>query len=73
MTLKDSDILDLPDAPDFESYPPQYSVSEMIALCEQMLPHWNALRYAKAEPPFVGEGFSLVSETKDSQDPTRTS
>ncbi len=62
MSLKESDILDLPDAPDFESRPPHYSVSEMIALCEPMLPHWNALRYSKEEPPFIGEEFSLGSK-----------
>ncbi len=60
MTLKDSDILDLPDAPDFISEPPVYTVEEMIALCEKMLPYWNAKRYCEPEPEFLGEAFSLV-------------
>ena len=60
MTLRDSDILDLPEAPDFISRPPQYSIAEMIALCEKMLPHWNAQRYSKPEPQFLGAAFSLV-------------
>jgi len=59
MTLRDSDILNLPEAPDFISEPPRYSVSEMIELCEKMLPYWNEIRYSKAEPEFVGSAFSL--------------
>ena len=59
MPLKESDILNLPDAPDFISLPPQYSVSEMIAVCEKMLPFWNRQRLENPPPPFVGEAFQL--------------
>ncbi len=59
MTLRENDILNLPDAPDFISKPPVYSAAEMIQMCEQMLPYWNALRYSKPEPAFVGEAFVL--------------
>ena len=63
MTLRDSDILDLPEAPDFISRPPVYTVAEMIALCEKMLPFWNAQRYSKPEEPFTGEPFTIDSAT----------
>ena len=60
MTLKDSDLLNLPDAPDFESRPPEMTLNDLISLCEKMLPHWNAIRYSKPEPQFVGESFVLL-------------
>ncbi len=60
MTLRDSDILNFPDAPDFISKPPEYSLVELIAICERMLPFWNEQRNSKPEPPFVGEPFSLL-------------
>ncbi len=59
MALKDSDILNLPEAPDFISEPPKYSVNEMIKICEAMLPFWNAERFKVPEPPFLGEAFKL--------------
>ncbi|MCB0339839.1 MAG: hypothetical protein KDD53_09555 [Bdellovibrionales bacterium] len=59
MPLKDSDILDLPEAPDFISKPPEYTVSEMIEICEKMLPFWNSVRYSKPDPESIGEPFSL--------------
>lgn len=62
MTLRDSDILNLPDAPDFISRPPDYSLAEMIALCEKMLPFWNKQRYSNPEPEFVGEAFRLIDD-----------
>ena len=62
MKLKESDLLDLPDAPDFISTPPQYTAAEMAALCERMLPYWNAQRYSKPEPEFVGEEFRWDDE-----------
>lgn len=65
MTLKDKDILNLPDAPDFISEPPRYTAQEMIELCEKMLPYWNKIRYSKPEPRFVGEAFTLVEEKDD--------
>ena len=59
MPLKDSDILNLPDAPDFISLPPKFTASEMTKICEPMLPYWNKARYAKPDPDFVGEAFTL--------------
>lgn len=59
MALKDEDILDLPDAPDFISEPPKYTATEMAEMCEKMLPVWNKIRYSKPEPEFVGEAFEL--------------
>ncbi len=59
MTLSQSDLLNLPDAPDFISHPPEYSLVEMIELCEKMLPEWNIRRYSTPEPPFVGQAFLL--------------
>lgn len=41
--------LDLPDAPDFISEPPQYTLIEMIQMCEKMLPHWNKQRFERLE------------------------
>jgi len=67
MPLKDSDLLDLPDAPDFISKPPQYTASEMIALCEKMLPNWNAQRLLRPEPPLIGREFSF-SDLPDRKD-----
>ena len=64
MALRDSDILNLPEAPDFISMPPTYTVTEIIALCEPLLPFWNTQRYSKAEPPFLGEAFSLAAESE---------
>ena len=60
MPLRDSDILNLPEAPDFFSQPPQFTLAQMIALSEPMLPYWNAQRYSKPEPEFVGDSFSLI-------------
>lgn len=62
MPLKDSDILNLPDAPDFISKPPEMTMDEMIALAEKMLPYTNALRYSRPEPPIMMEPFSLAGE-----------
>jgi len=62
MTLRDSDKLNLPEAPEFISRPPAYSASEMIELCEKMLPYWNQERYAQEEPAFVGDPFSLAED-----------
>ena len=59
MNLDDSDNLDLPEAHDFISMPPVYSLEEMILLCEKLLPYWNSRRYSQPEPPFLGEAFSL--------------
>ncbi len=62
MSLKDSDILVLPDAPDFISNPPKYSMNEMIQICEKMLPYWNTVRYSKPDPKWIGEAFRLVED-----------
>jgi hypothetical protein len=60
MALKDSDILNLPDAPDFISEPPRYTATEMAEMCEKMLEQWNNIRYSKPEPEFIGEAFKLL-------------
>ncbi len=55
--------LNLPDAPDFMSEPPRYTVAEMIVLCEKMLPYWNVRRYAPGSPylePVNMEEFRLL-------------
>lgn len=59
MTLPDSDILNLPEAPEFISHPPVYTMEEMAALCEKMLPYWNRERLLHPPPEYVGEAFSL--------------
>ena len=63
MGLQDKDLLDLPDAPDFCSEPPRYSMAEFIALCEKLLPYWNKERYSKPLPPFIGEAFRFVEDS----------
>ena len=55
--LRSSDILNLPDAPEFISKPPKYTLLEMAAMCEKMLPLWNKERYSKPQPEFIGEVF----------------
>ena len=38
-----------------------FSVNEMIAMCEQMLPIWNKERYAKeADLHIIEDEFSLI-------------
>ena len=59
MTLNESDLLDLPDAPDFISLPPEITHEQMIHLVEKMLVHINQQRLEKPPPPFVGEEFVL--------------
>ncbi len=44
--LPDKLILNLEDAPDFVSEPPQYTAAEMIKICEAMLPYWNKIRFS---------------------------
>ncbi len=60
MVLRPSDYLNLPDAPDFISRPPEYTAAEMVQICEKMLPHWNRIRYSKPRPRYVGEPFRLL-------------
>lgn len=62
MTLRDSDLLNLPDAPDYVSEEPRYTMNEMIALCEAILPYLNRDRYTKKEEPVVGEPFVLLDD-----------
>lgn len=57
--LRDSDLLNLPDAPDFVSKPPVYTAQEMVEICEKLLPFWNKLRRSKPPPPFQGDAFCL--------------
>ena len=68
MVLRENDILNLPEAPDFISASPSYTLAEMIKLCEPMLVYWNQQRYSKPEPEFVGEAFSL----RDDEGPSRS-
>lgn len=68
MPLDPSDILNLPDAPDFISEPPRYTAGEMAQLCEKMLPHWNRIRYAKPRPEFIGEPFRFRDEAPSAGD-----
>lgn len=59
MVIKKEDILNLPEAPDFISRPPEISHKEMIQICEKMLPYWNKIRFSKEQPRYVGEAFRL--------------
>ena len=67
MTLRDRDILNLPEAPPQLSEPPRYTAAEFIALCEKMLPYWNRERFSKPPAPFVGEPFRLIEEADPQQ------
>ena len=52
-----------PDAPDFISEPPKYTVAEMIKLSEAMLPYWNIKRYEPGSPylkPVVMDEFKII-------------
>ena len=49
--LPDDLQLILPDAPDFISEPPKYSLLEMIEMCEKMLPYWNKKRFDEGLEP----------------------
>ena len=53
--------LDLPDWTGQEPQPP-LSLAEIVALCEKMLPYWNAERFAKDPPPLPDRPFSLVDD-----------
>jgi hypothetical protein len=66
MALKESDILNLPDAPDFISKPHPLTSNQLLQLAEKMLPYWNKIRYSKPQPEFIGEAFSLADEEEDS-------
>lgn len=48
--LRDDLDLNLPDAPNFFSTRPQYTVNELIIICQAMLPHWNKQRFVDREP-----------------------
>lgn len=49
--LPDSLNLSLPDAPDFISEPPKFTLLEMIEMCEKMLPYWNEQRFGDGRLP----------------------
>lgn len=56
--------LNLPDAPDFFSEPPRYTLAEMIQQCEKMLPYLNAQRYSLGSPyldPVEMDEFKLLA------------
>ena len=67
MTLRDADILNLPEAPDFISKPPKYPLPEFIALCEKLLPYWNKQRFAAPPPLPPHEAFTLDDEGSDAK------
>lgn len=49
--------LDLPFDPKFISTPPQYTLAEMIKICEKMLPFWNQKRKETLVPAEKIEPF----------------
>jgi hypothetical protein len=60
--LPDDLILSLPDSwAEIEETPP-LSLPEIIAICEKMLPIWNAERFKKPPPPFPPLPFTLFPE-----------
>jgi hypothetical protein len=67
MTLRDADLLNLPEAPDFISKPPMYPLPEFIALCEKLLPYWNKQRLATPPPLPPHEAFTLVDDGSDTK------
>jgi hypothetical protein len=56
--------LTFPDAPDFMKEEIVFTATEMVAMCEPLLPYWNKKRYTSPEPPFIGEAFSLKKSEK---------
>ena len=66
MVIKDSDKLNLPEAPDFMSEVPKYTMQEMMEICEKMLPFWNKERL-KSPPVLVKrDDFTLCSKEEKS-------
>ena len=58
--IRATELLDLPDAPDFVSVTPEVSLEDNIKLCEQMLEVWNKDRFEKLkELPIITEDFYL--------------
>ena len=54
--------LDFPDDPGFVSEKPIFSASQMIAMCEEMLPFWNKRRFVDGDdiqPCPIDEPFYL--------------
>jgi hypothetical protein len=62
--IPDSWILDLPDSWSEMKETPPLSLPEIIALCEKMLPIWNAERFSKPPPPPLAEPFTLFPSPK---------
>ena len=63
MTKRPLDMdLNLPDAPEFVSRPPRYTASEMIKLCEPLLPYWNRQREKFPPPLPTGDPFRLIED-----------
>lgn len=63
-SLRPEDIFDLPDAPDFISDPPIYSMAEMLVLCEPILDYLNKYRFDEAYYPPVTREFRLDLDDK---------
>ena len=57
-SLPDNLNINLPDAPDFISEPPKYSMYEMAAMCEPMLKDWFTIRFSEQTP--LPEPFTLL-------------
>jgi len=53
--------LDLPDW-GHPSAPAPLPLADIVALCEKMLPYWNAQRFTKPPPPLPDRPFSLGEE-----------
>lgn len=54
--------LNLPDAPEFISTPPRYTLAEMIKLSEPLLPFWNRQRPQKLAQSEIPEPFRFVDD-----------
>jgi len=54
--------LNLPDAPEFISTPPRYTLAEMIKLSEPLLPFWNRQRPHRLSQEEIPEPFRFVDD-----------
>lgn len=54
--------LNLPEASDFISTQPRYTLAEMIKLAEPLLPFWNRQRAQKPVNAMTPEPFRLIED-----------
>ncbi|WKZ56987.1 MAG: hypothetical protein QY326_09665 [Bdellovibrionota bacterium] len=47
------------------------TLPEIIAICEKMLPIWNAERFKKPAPPIPTEPFSLADKPATPEHPSK--